>query len=77
MIDFTDATTTTISTLKKGEYFKRVSGRIIYIYEGKCRMYDKWGKYIGWGFEFTPVDDCSWGTMSTKTNIAVEVGFDY
>ena len=76
MIVFTDATTTTISTLKKGEYFKRVSGKRIYIYEGKCRMYDKWGKYIGWGFEFTPVDDCG-GTMSTKTDISVEVGFDY
>ena len=77
MIVFTDATTTTISTLKKGEYFKRVSGKRIYIYEGKCRMYDKWGKYKGWGFSFTPVDDIWGGGMSTKTNISVEVGFDY
>lgn len=74
---FRDEETVSISTLKKGEYFKRVSGKKIYVYEGKCRVYDKWGKYKGWGFEFTPVDDCCGGTMSTKTNISVEVGFDY
>ena len=70
-------TTTTISTLKKGDYFKRSTGNKVYIYDGKCRMYDKWGKYIGWGFEFTPVDDIWGGGMSTKTDISVEVGFDY
>lgn len=74
---FRDEATVSISTLKKGEYFRRVSGKRIYVYEGKCRMYDKWGKYKGWGFSFTPVDDIWGGGMSTKTNISVEVGFDY
>jgi hypothetical protein len=72
-----DEATVSISTLKKGEYFRRVGGKKIYMYEGKCRVYDKWGSYKGWGFEFTPVDDYGGGSMSTKTNIPVEVGFDY
>ncbi len=72
-----DEAVVSISTLKKGEYFRRVNGKKVYVYEGKCRMYDKWGSYKGWGFEFTPVDDYGGGSMSTKTNIPVEVGFDY
>jgi hypothetical protein len=74
---FRDEETVLISTLKKGEYFRRVNGKKVYVYEGKCRVYDKWGAYKGWGFEFTPVDDIWGGSMSTKKDIAVEVGFDY
>jgi len=74
---FRDEETVLISTLKKGEYFRRVGGKKVYVYEGKCRVYDKWGAYKGWGFKFTPQDDIWGGGMSTKTNISVEVGFDY
>jgi hypothetical protein len=45
---FRDEETVLISTLKKGEYFRRVNGKKVYVSEGTCRVYDKWGAYKGW-----------------------------
>lgn len=68
---------TKLSKLKKGEYFRFAGKKKVYTYEGKVRVYDKWGTFKGWGFEFTPHDDVWGGTRSQKSDSAVEIDFDY
>jgi len=68
---------TKISKLKKGEYFKFTGKKKVYIYNGKTRMYDKWGKFKGWGYAYTPTDDVWGGAKDTFTDAKVEIGFDY
>jgi hypothetical protein len=68
---------TKLSKLKKKEYFRNPGGKKVYIYEGKTRMYDKWGKFKGWGYAFTPTDDVWGGGSQTFKDKEVEIGFDY
>ena len=49
----------------------------VYKYDGKGRMYDKWGKFKGWGYEYTPTDDVWGGGSQTLNDKDVEIGFDY
>lgn len=68
---------TNISKLKKGEYFRFGGKKMVHIYDGKTRMYDKWGKYKGWGFSYTPTDDVWGGGEEIFRDVEVEIGFDY
>lgn len=72
-----DYTTTKLSKLKKGEYFRMEGKRKIYQYDGKVRMYSRWGGYKGWGYEYTPVDDIWGGGQQSFADRKVEIGFDY
>lgn len=68
---------TKLSKLKKKEHFKKPGSKKVYIYEGKTRMYDKWGKFKGWGYAYTPTDDVWGGGSQTLKDIGVEIGFEY
>ena len=46
-----------ISKLKKGEYFRKVGGNNTFIYLGKDRAYNTWGKFLGWEFVWQYYDD--------------------
>lgn len=67
---------TKISKLKKGDFFRFVGKKKVYIYDGKVRMYSKWGEYRGYGYSYIDADDIS-GFKETFTNRDVEIGFDY
>jgi hypothetical protein len=68
---------TKISKLKKGDFFKLNGKKKVYQYDGKVRMYDRWGKYKGWGYSYIPVDDVWSGGKETFADVIVEIGFDY
>ena len=59
--------TTTISKLKKGDFFKKPKGKKVYKYDGKPRR--------GY-FSFHDVEDIN-TDFQVKKDIAVEVGFSY
>jgi hypothetical protein len=48
---------TKLSKLKKGDFFQKIGGRKVYIYQGKERSYDRWGTFKGWGFYWQHYDD--------------------
>jgi len=48
---------TKLSQLKKGDYFTFPGKNKVYIYNGKDRAYDKWGKYVGYAFTYQLYDD--------------------
>jgi hypothetical protein len=70
-------TKTKLSKLKKKEHFRFEGLKKVYIYDGKARMYDKWGKFRGWGFAYIPTDDIWGGYKETFNDRNVEIGFDY
>lgn len=71
-----------ISTLKKGDYFKKVTtngdlGNKVYTFKGKVRIYSNWGKFKGWGFHYVDNDDV-WGTgFDIAKDISVSTDFEY
>lgn len=70
-----DMTKTKISKLKKGDIFVKGHGatgfKREYEYDGKVRMYNIWGDFKGWGYEYTPLDDFLSGTKETFKDIDV------
>lgn len=58
---------TTISKLKKGQYFKKPGGRKVFKYDGKLMK--------GW-FYFTNDEDIN-DTYRVKKDIKVVIGFTY
>lgn len=58
--------TTTLSKLKRGEYFRFPGTKKVYTYTGKAKGH----------FTYEPADDISSG-FATKADRAVEIGFTY
>lgn len=71
-----DGRRTKISKLKKGEYFRKANQKRVYIYEGKQRIYSRFGEYRGWGFVYSAWDDISYYGQ-TKKDIDVDVDFTF
>lgn len=71
----TDHQTTTFSKIKKGEYFRFLNKATVYIYQGKVRMYDKWGKFKKWGFSYVPFEDCLSDHRQTATDRQIEINY--
>ncbi len=69
--------TSKLSKIKIGEYFRFENRKQVYKYAGKCRMYDKWGEYKGWGFNYISVDDVWGGGQATMTDRVIQIGFEY
>jgi hypothetical protein len=68
---------TKISKLKKGDIFKRKTGKRVYVYEGKDRVYSMaTGKFKKWGWTFSAWDDISY-SITTEVDIDVVIGFDF
>jgi hypothetical protein len=40
-------------------------------------MYDKWGKYKGYGYRYIPTDDVWGGGSDTFTDRIVDINFEY
>lgn len=71
-----DGRITKISKLKRGDIFRKVGGNTEYIYKGKERSYDRWGKYKGFAFTWQKYDEIgSFG--ETRKDIDVEVDFTF
>jgi hypothetical protein len=61
---------TKISKLKKGDFFQKVGGKKVYVYQGKERSYDRWGTFKGWAFSWSDYENInSFG--STRSDIDV------
>jgi hypothetical protein len=60
------------SKIKKGEIFNFPKKTKEYQYEGKERMYTRWGEFKGWGYSYTPLDDIS-GNKQTMTDREIEI----
>lgn len=71
----TDQQITKLSKIKKGEYFRFVEKKTVYIYQGKVRLYDKWGNYKKWGFSYVPFEDCLSSFKETGTDREIEINF--
>jgi hypothetical protein len=71
----TDFQITTLSKIKKGEYFRFTGKSKVYIYDGKVRIYDKWGSFKKWGFGYVPFDDCLRDYKQTGTDRKIEINF--
>lgn len=71
----TDIQNTTFSKIKKGEYFRFLNATRVYIYQGKVRCYDKWGKFVKWGFSYVPFDDCLRDYKETRTDREIQINF--
>ena len=64
----------TFSRLRKGDLFHFPGSNHVKVYDGKCRMYDKWGKYKGWGFQYNDYYNGDIGNpVYTMTNRSVEI----
>ncbi|MCF8322822.1 MAG: hypothetical protein K9I26_06775 [Flavobacterium sp.] len=60
------------SKIKKGEIFTFPKKTKEYQYEGKTRMYDRWGEFKGWGYAYTSLDDIS-DNKQTMTDREIEI----
>lgn len=72
-----DFTTSKLSKLKKGDYFRFSAKKKVFTYVGKNRMYDKWGTYKGFGFEYQPHNDILGSSQSQLKDATVEIDFTY
>jgi hypothetical protein len=72
-----DFKTSKLSKLKKGDYFRFAGKKKVFTYDGKTRIYDKWGKYKGFGYGMIPNDDVWGGWKSQLKDAAVEIDFTY
>lgn len=61
-------TTFTKAKLKKGEYFRKLNGKTVYIYQGKPNK----GYY-----SYCRFDDCLSSGFNTKTDLKIEIGFSF
>ncbi len=66
-----------LSKLKKNEYFKFENSNKIYKYNGKVRMYNKWGNYKGFGYNYDDVNDVWSGGIDTFKDRVVLIDFEY
>lgn len=64
-----------MTNLSKGEYFKFTGKKRVYVYCGKVRIYDNYGKFKKWGFGYVPFDDCLGDYKETGTNREIEINF--
>lgn len=71
-----DGRITKISKLKRGDYFRKVGGKKVFIYKGKDRAYGRYGNYLGWEFYWQYFDDINQYGRSRK-DIDVEVDFTF
>jgi hypothetical protein len=71
-----DGRVTKISKLKKGDIFRKENGKRELIYQGKVRVYSRYGDYKGWGFSYSAWDDIS-SYYETKSDINVIVDFTF
>jgi len=71
-----DGRITKISKLKKGDLFRKKNGKKVLIYDGKVRVYNRWGEYKGWGYSWGEWDDIG-GYGETAKDIDVVVDFDF
>ena len=66
---------TTLSKLKKGDWFRNIDGTKVFIYQGKDRSYSRWGEFKGWAFTWEAWDGSGFG--ETRKDKKVEVDFDF
>jgi len=70
--------TVTLSQISKGEFFRFPGRKRVLIYLGKVRMYNRWGEYKGWGFEYNDYEHGDHANpLSTRINKVIEIGFTY
>ncbi len=67
---------TKLSKLKKEEYFRFPGKKKVYTYDGKVRMYTRWGDYKGWGYSYCADDDIN-DFKEVFKDRTVEIDFDY
>lgn len=72
----TDGRITKISKLKKGDLFRKLNGKKVLVYDGKVRVYSRWGDYKGWGYSWGEWDDISaYGEVSRDIDVVVDFDF--
>jgi hypothetical protein len=75
-IGSSDGRITKISKLKKGDIFRKSNGKQELVYNGKVRVYTKWGDPKGWGYSFYKYWDVNdYGEVAKDIDVIVDFTF--